>query len=137
MFVIIQKQRLRELAMDEDVVVVIQAPTQEHGENIEYQVNDPMEEDDDANNTVEEVGTNILIQDTFNNDGMNDDDDQVDGVFDRPLIEMETQSLYQGSKTSLLCAIFLMVNLNIMNGLPHTWVTQLLSCVIYFLTFST
>lgn len=123
--------------MDQDVVVVIQAPTQEHGENIEYQVNDPMEEDDDANNTVEEVGTNILIQDTFNNDGMNDDDDQVDGVFDRPLIEMETQSLYQGSKTSLLCAISLMVNLNIMNGLSHTWVTQLLSCVIYFLTFST
>ena len=98
MFVIIQKQRLRELAMDEDVVVVIQAPTQEHGENIEYQVNDPMEEDDDANNTVEEVGTNILIQDTFNNDGMNDDDDQVDGVFDRPLIEMETNLFIKAPK---------------------------------------
>lgn len=95
---ILEKQRLRELAMDEDVVVVIQAPTQEHGENIEYQVNDPMEEDDYANNTVEEVGTNILIQDTFNNDGMNDDDDQVDGVFDRPLIEMETNLFIKAPK---------------------------------------
>jgi len=123
--------------MDQDVVVVIQAPAQKHGENIEYQVNDPMKEDDDANNTVEEVGTNILIQDIFNNDGMDDDDDQVDGVFDRPLVEMETQSLYEGSKTSLLYAILLMMNLNIMNGLSHTWVTQLLSCVVYFLTFST
>jgi hypothetical protein len=58
--------------MEEDVVV--QALVQEHGANIEDQVNDPMEEDDDANNTVEEDGTNILIQETFNNVGMDDDD---------------------------------------------------------------
>jgi hypothetical protein len=51
--------------VEEDVVV--QAPIQEHGANIEDQVNDPMEEDDDANNTIEEDGTNILIQETFNN----------------------------------------------------------------------
>ena len=38
-----------------------------------------MEEDDDANNTIEEDGTNRLIQETFNA-GM-DDDDNIDGVF--------------------------------------------------------
>jgi hypothetical protein len=41
--------------------VVVQAHVQEHGVNIEGQVNDPMEEDDDANNIVEEDGKNILI----------------------------------------------------------------------------
>ena len=33
--------------------MVIQASIHEHGENIEDQVNDLMEEDDDANNTIE------------------------------------------------------------------------------------
>jgi hypothetical protein len=121
--------------MEEDVVV--QAPVQEHGANIEDQVNDPMEEDDDANNTVEEDGTNILIQETFNNVGMDDDDDQLDGVFDIPVLEKATQPLYEGSKTSLLSAILLLVNLKVMNGLSNTCVTQLLRYVIYFVTFST
>jgi hypothetical protein len=34
-----------------------------------------MEDDDDANNTVEEDGTHIFIHDTFNNVGMDDDDE--------------------------------------------------------------
>jgi hypothetical protein len=74
--------------MEEDVVV--QAHVQEHGANIEDQVNDPMEDDDDSNNTFEEDGTNILIQDTFNNVGMDDDDDQIDGVFDIHVLEKES-----------------------------------------------
>jgi hypothetical protein len=122
--------------MEEDVDV--QEPVQEHGVNIEDQVNDPMEEDDDANNTVEEDGTNILIQETFNNVGMDDDDDLLDGVFDIPVLENARQPLYEGSKTSLLAAILLLVNLKVMNGLSNTCVTQLLRyIVIYFVTFST
>jgi hypothetical protein len=104
--------------------------------NIEDQVNDPMEEDDDANNIVEEDGTNILIQETFNNDGMDDDDDQLDGVFDIPILEKASQPLYEGSKISLLSAILLLVNLKVMNGLSNTCVTQLLRYVIYFVTLS-
>ena len=73
----------------------VQASIQGHGANIEDQVNDPMEEDDDANNTVEEYGTNILIQETFNNTIMDDDDDQLDGVFDIMVLEKETQPLYE------------------------------------------
>jgi hypothetical protein len=49
LFVIIKERRPRALHVEEDVVV--QAHVQEHGANIEDQVNDPMEEDDDANNT--------------------------------------------------------------------------------------
>jgi hypothetical protein len=43
-----------ELPMEEDMVV--QVPVEEHGVNIEDQVNDPMEDDDDANNIVENMG---------------------------------------------------------------------------------
>ena len=91
--------------------------------NIEYQVNDPMEEDYDGNNIVGEDGTNILIQDTFNNARMDDDDDQIDGVFDIHVLEKEIQPLYEGSKTSLRSTILLLVNLNVMAGLSNTFFT--------------
>jgi hypothetical protein len=117
--------------------VVVQALIQEHVVNIKDQVNDPMEEDDDDNNIVEEDGTNILIHETFNNARMDDDDDQLDGVFDILVLEKASQPLYEGSKTSLLFAILLFVNLKVMNVFSNTCVTQLLRYVIYFFTFST
>ena len=72
MFVIVKIGPPRELLKEEEVQFV-QAPIQKHGENIEDQAIDPMEEVNDANNTVEEDGTNRFIQDTFNNAGMDDD----------------------------------------------------------------
>ena len=69
--------------MEEEVVVHV---VLEHGENIEDQVNnDPMEENDHANHTVEEDGINRLIQETFN--ARMDDDDNIDGVFDMHVLE--------------------------------------------------
>ena len=60
--------------LDEEEVVVVQASVQENGAiNIEYQDNNPME-GNDVDNIVEEDGTNRLIQDTFNNVGMDDDE---------------------------------------------------------------
>ena len=50
-------------------MVVVHAPIQEHGANIEDQANDRMEVYNDADNTVEEDGANRLIEDTFNNVG--------------------------------------------------------------------
>jgi hypothetical protein len=117
--------------------MVVQALVQKHGENIEYQVNNLMEDDDDANNTIEEDGTNILIQERFTNVGMDDDEDQLDGVFDRLVLDKASQPIYEGSKTSLLCAILLLVNLKVVNGLSKTCVTQILRYLIYFVTFST
>jgi hypothetical protein len=97
-----------------------------------------MEEDADANNTVEEDGTIILIQETFNNARMDDDDDFLDGVFDIYVLENTRKPLYEHLKTSLLTAILLLVNLKAMNGLSNTCVTQLLRyIVIYFVTFNT
>jgi hypothetical protein len=74
---------------------------------------------------------NILIQVTFNNAGMDDDGNKLDGVFDIHVLEKEIQPIYEGSKTILLSAILLLVNLKVMNGFSNTCVTQLLRYVIY------
>ena len=68
---------------------------------------------------------------------MDDDDDQLDGVFDIHVLKKASQPLYEDSKTSLLSTILLLVNLKVMNGLSKTSVTQLLRYAIYFFTFST
>ena len=65
---------------------------------------------------------------------MDDDDDQIDGVFDIHVLEKERQPLYEGSKTSLLYTILLLVNLKVMDGFSNTYVTQLLRYVINFFT---
>ena len=94
----------------------------ECGANIEDQANnDPMEANDDDNNTVEEDGTHRLIQETFNV-GM-DDDDNIDGVFCIRVLEKEIQPLYEGFETSLLYAMLLLMNLKVMKGLSNTCVT--------------
>jgi hypothetical protein len=84
LFVIIREQSPRALRKKDDV---IQVP-KEHGVNIEVQVNDPMKEDDHANNLVEDDGTNTLIHDTFST-RMDDDHNDFDDVHDIPLLEKE------------------------------------------------
>ena len=112
---------------------VVQAKV--HGANIEDQVNDPMEEDDHANNTIEDDGTNTLIQDTFSA-GMDDDHDEFNDVHDISLLEREIQSLYEGSKITLLSDILLLVNLKVFNGFSNTCVTKILKYLIYFVTYT-
>ena len=58
LFVIIKQRPTRALYEEDDV---IQVP-EEHGANVEAQINDhDMEKDDNVNNTVEDDGTNRLI----------------------------------------------------------------------------
>ena len=109
---------------------------EEHGANVEVQVNDhEMEEDDNANNTIEDDGTNTLIQDIFSV-GMDDDRDDFDDVHDIPLFDRERQSLYEGSKTTRFSSILLLVNLKVVNVLSNICVTQILRYVIYFVTYT-
>ena len=54
---------------------------------------------------------------------MDDDHDDFDDVHDIPLLEKERQSLYEGSKTTLLSAIMLLVSLKVVNGFSNTCVT--------------
>jgi hypothetical protein len=93
--------------------------------NIEDHVN-PMEEDD-TNNIVDlDDGTNILIQDIFSPiDEENDDD-----IYDVPLLEKAQQPLYERSRTNILSAILLLVNLKVLNGLSNTCLTQILRYII-------
>jgi hypothetical protein len=90
----------------------------EDGMDIEDQVN-PMEEDD-INNIVElNDGRNRLIQDIFAPiDEENDDD-----ICDVHLLEKAEQPLYEGSRTNILSATMLLVNLKVLNGLSNTCLT--------------
>ena len=113
MCVIIKQWPPRALYKEVDV---IQAP-EEHGGNVEVQSNDHyMEEHDHANNTIEDDWTNTLIHDTFSV-WMDNDHDDFDDIHDIPLLEREIQSLYEGSKTTILSTILLLVNLKVVNGL--------------------
>jgi hypothetical protein len=61
-----------------------------------------------------------LIQDTF---FPMDEDNQDDSHDVDPLLENSRQPLYEGSTTNLLSAIFLLVNLNVLNGLSNKCLT--------------
>ena len=65
---------------------------------------------------------------------MDDDDhdhenDDFDGVHDLPLLENAYEPLYEGSNTSLLSTILLIMNSKVMNGLSNISVTQMLRYV--------
>ena len=111
--------------------VVLQGVEEFGVPNIEDQVNDPMEEDDNNNNIVEDNGTNELIQDLFAR--LEKDDDEDIGDLDVPLLEKAEKPLYEGSKSNLLSATLLLVNLKVLNGLSNSCMTQILRYVIWFI----
>ena len=120
--------------------VLSEQVSKEHGVmNNGEQVNDHIEEDDHTDNIVEDDDTNTLIHDTFNV-RMDDDDDHhendyFDGVHDSPLLEKEYRPLYEGSNTNIFSSLLLIMNLEVMNGISNTSVTQMLSYVIYSTTY--
>ena len=106
---------------------------EEHGTNIEDQVNDPMEEGDN-NNIVQDVGTNKLIQDLFARLNEDEDIDGIDLVVS--LMDKENTPLYEGSRANLQSVTLLLVNLKVLNGLSNTCMTQILRYVICFITYT-
>jgi hypothetical protein len=105
---------------------------EEHEVDNEDQVNDPMEVDDN-NNIVQDDGTNQMIKDLFAHSD-EDHGDNIDGIYDEPLIEKENKQLYKGSRKNLLSTTLLLVNLNVINHLSNTCITQILRYVICFIT---
>ena len=92
------------------------------------QVNDDIEEHDHTDNIVEDDGTNTLIHDSFNV-RMDDDHENIDDIDDDhylPLLEMEYEPLYEGSKTNLLSIVLLIMNLKVMNGFSNIAITWML-----------
>ena len=99
------------------------------------QLIDHIEEDDHTDNVVEDDGTNTLIHDSVNvkmdddNDDVNENIDDFDDVHYIPLLDKEYEPLYEGSKTNLLSAVLLIMNLKVMNGLSNISITWMLSYV--------
>jgi hypothetical protein len=73
-------------------------------------------EEDDTNNIVESNdGTNRLIQDIVSPINEKNFDD----IHDVPLLDNEEQPIYEGSRTNIIYAIMLLVNLKVLNGLSN------------------
>ena len=108
--------------MDHDDLENVDFQMREHGGvNIEVEANDTMEEDHD---------------DEEHDDQDDDDDDDVDVELDVPILEKAHEPLYEGSKTTLLVAVLLLVNFKVMNGLSNVAMTRMLRYVIIFHFFS-
>ena len=64
---------------------------------------------------------------------MDDDDheniDDFDDVHDIPLFEKAYKPLYKDSKTNLISAILLIMDLKFMNSISNISITQILRCV--------
>jgi hypothetical protein len=82
---------------------------------------------DNISDSNQEDEIHRLIQDTFS---PMDEDNQDDSHDVDPLLEKSRQPLYEGSTTNLLSAIFLLVNLKVLNGLSNTCLTQILRYLI-------
>jgi len=89
-------------------------------------LNDDMD-GDNVSDSNQEDEIHRLIQDTF---AAMDEENQDDSHDVDPLLEKARQPLYEGSKTNLLSAILLLVNLKVLNGLSNTYLTQILRYVI-------
>ena len=99
-------------------------------------VNDHIEQDDHTNNIVEDYVTNTLIHDSFNvrmddddDDDDNENSDDFDNENDIPLLDNAYEPLYEGSKTNLLSAVLLILNLKVMNSLSNISITRMLRYV--------
>ena len=104
--------------------------------NIKDKVNDPMEEDDHApKNIVEDDGIDTLIHDTFSRRVDYDDQDDFDDVHDLPILEKAYEPLYEGSETTLLSAVLLLLNFKVMNALSNIAISRMLRYVINVIFF--
>ena len=105
--------------MDHDNSENVDFQMREHGGvNIEVEGNDTIEEDHDVE------------------DHDDKDDDDVDVELDVLILEKAHESLYEGSKTTLLFIVLLLVNLKVMNGLSNVAMKHMLRYVIFFHYFT-
>ena len=106
--------------MDHDNLENADFEMREHGGvNIEVEGNDTMEEDHDDEDHDDQ-----------------DDDDDVDAKLDVPILQKAHKSLYEGSKTTLLVVVLLLVKLKVMNGLSNVAMTRMLRYAIFFHYFT-
>ena len=114
--------------MDHDNPENVDFQMREHGGvNIEVEGNDTMEEDHDDEDHDDQDD---------HNDQDDDDDHDVDVELDVPILEKAHKSLYEGSKTTLLTIVLLLLNLKVMNSLSNVTMTCMLRYAIFFHYFT-
>ena len=123
--------------MDHDNSENVNFQTREHGGvNIEVEGNDTMEEDHDDEDHDDQNDHNDQDDHDDQDDDDDDDDDNVDVELDVPILEKAHESLYEGSKITLLVVVLLLVNLKVMNGLSNIAMTRMLRYAIFFHYFT-
>ena len=105
---------------------------EEHGGvNIQAEDNTLMEEDDNVpEDMINEDGIGVGDEEDHNDGTRESDNDDEDGL-DITLLEKEHEPLYEGSQTTLLSAIVLLVNLKVMNGISNVAMSRMLRYVIF------
>ena len=105
---------------------------EEHGGvNIKAEDNTPMEEDDNVPEDMIEEDVIGVGDEEAHNDGTSESDNDDEDGLDIPLLEKAHEPLYEGSQTTLLSAIVLLVNLKVMNGISNVAMSCMLRCVIF------
>ena len=90
-----------------------------------------MEEDDNVpEDMIEEDRIGVGDEEAHNDGTSESDNDDEDGL-DIPLLEKAHKPLYEGSQTTLLSAIVLLVNLKVMNGISNVAMSRMLRYVIF------
>ena len=101
------------------------------GVNIQAEDNTLMDEDDNVpEDMIEEDGIGAGDEETHNDGTSESDNDDEDGL-DISLLEKAHEPLYEGSQTTLLSAIVLLVNLKVMNGISNVAMSRMLRYVIF------
>ena len=105
---------------------------EEHGGvNIQAEDNTPMEEDDNVpEDMIEEDGIDTANEYSHDDGTSTFDNDDEDGL-DIPLLVKAHEPLYEGSQTTVLLAIVLLVNLMVMNGIYNVAMSRMLRYVIF------
>ena len=101
------------------------------GVNIQVEDNTPMEEDDNVpKDMIKEDGIGASDEEAHN-DGTSESNNNDEDGLDMPLLEKAHRPLYEGSQTTLLSSILLLVNLKFMNGISNVAMSHILRCVIF------
>ena len=61
------------------------------------------------------------------------DEDGIKSIHGIPLLEKENPTLYEGSQSTLLFVVLLLVNLKVMNGLSNITMSCMLRFIIYII----
>jgi hypothetical protein len=67
---------------------------------------------------------------------VDEDHDNTDGIYDEPLLEKVDNPLYKGSRENIIPSTLFLVNLNVLNCFSNSCMTQILSYVIFCITYA-